>query len=89
MARFKAIEQLTNEQEQMQEIYEYLRLVKSEAFPFEGNTPVSDKMLSWDLKTTVDRINELCRKMLQDVIHYPDVKVMSTKDREFYTYVGE
>lgn len=86
--RFKAIEQLTNEQEQIQEIYEYLRSAKDDAYPFDDDTPVSARMLSWDLRTTEDHINELCRKMLNDTVHYPNVEIIPTVGRKFYRYTG-
>lgn len=87
--RFKAIEKLANEQEQIQEIYEYLRSAKADAYPFDDDTPISARVLSWDLKTTEDYINELCRKLLQDTVHYPNVEIISTVDRKFYRYTGD
>lgn len=84
--RFKAIKQLT-EQEQMQEIYEYLRSAKNEIFN-EDNTPISARILAWDLRTSEDHINELCVKILQDTLHYPNVEMISSVDRKFYRYIG-
>ncbi|MFH1097075.1 MAG: hypothetical protein V1749_06210 [Candidatus Desantisbacteria bacterium] len=84
--RFKAIEQLTNDQEQMQEIYEYLRSAKNELF--NDNTPTSARILAWDLRTTEQHLNELCEKMLQDRDHYPYVNMIHFADRKFYRYIG-
>lgn len=84
--RFKAIGQLANDQEQMQEIYEYLRSAKNDLF--NDNTPTSARILAWDLKTSEDHINELCAKILQDTSHYPDVEIISSVDRKFYRYIG-
>ncbi|MFH1562927.1 MAG: hypothetical protein ABIF11_05865 [Nitrospirota bacterium] len=88
--RFKDIKQLANDQERMQEIYEYLRIVKNESELFSyDNTPISARMVSWDLRTTEDHINELCRKMLQDTVHYPSVTMIHRADRNFYRYTGD